>query len=90
LKDEIFSELVIDLMTILDGHKGIDGLARELIAHPDDGSFGDGVVLDEGGFDLGRGETVTADVDHIVDAAADPVVALVITSSSVTRELERR
>ncbi len=89
LKDEIFSELVIDLIAILNGHKGIDGLARELIAHPDHGRFCDGVVLDEGGFDFGSGETVTANVDDIVDSASDPVVTLVITARAVPRELER-
>lgn len=44
-------------------------------------------MLDERSFDLGRGEAVTRDIDHVVHAATDPVVAFVITSCTVTREL---
>lgn len=45
------------------------------------------MVLDEGGFNLGGRETVAGDVDDIVDTAADPVVAFVVTGGSVTSEL---
>lgn len=44
-------------------------------------------MLDEGGLDLGGGQTVTTDVDDIVNTATNPVEALVVTASTVSREL---
>ena len=37
--------------------------------------FGDLGVEHQGGFDLGGAHAVTGDVDHVVDATGDPVVA---------------
>lgn len=74
-------------MALLDGDKGVDGLAGELVVDADDGGLGNGLVLDEGGLDLGGGETVAGDVDDVVDATADPVEAFVVASSTVTGEL---
>ena len=62
-------------------------MARKLIGDADDGGLGDGGVLNKGRLDLGRGQAVTADVDNIVNAAADPVEALVVSAGTVSREL---
>jgi hypothetical protein len=87
LKNKILLKLVIDLVSVLDSYKSVDSLAGQLVINANDGSFGDSMVLDESGFDFGGGETMAGDVDDVVDAAADPVVTLVVTSSSVTCEL---
>jgi hypothetical protein len=87
LKNELFLELVIDLIAILDSNKSIDGLAGKLIADTDNSCFSNGVVLDESSFDFGGGETVTADVNNVINTATNPVVTLMITSSSVTSKL---
>lgn len=44
-------------------------------------------MLNESGFNLSGGETVTRDVNDIVDTATDPVVAVLVTASTVTSEL---
>lgn len=88
LHDELLAESIADLDTILYGYKGIDGLACEFVCDADDGSLGNGVVLDEGGFDFGCGEAMTGDVDDVVYAASDPVEAFVVTTGSVTGELK--
>src|SRR4029079_7332500 len=44
-------------------------------------------VADEGRFDLDRAEAVAADVDHVVDAAHDPVVAVVVLAGVVASEV---
>jgi hypothetical protein len=44
-------------------------------------------VLEECGLNLGGGETVTRNVDNIVNTATDPVVTIVITSSTISGEL---
>jgi hypothetical protein len=87
LENELFLELVIDLIAILDSNESIDGLAGKLIADTDDSGFSNGVVLDESSFDFGGGETVTADVNNVINTASNPVITLVITSSSVTSKL---
>lgn len=87
LQDEVLFQLVGDLVAVLDGDESIDGLAGEFVSDADNGGFGHGAVLDQRGFDFGGGQTVTGDVDDVVDAAADPVVAVVVTTGSVTCEL---
>ncbi len=87
LHDKLLAQGVVDLVALLDGDKGVDGLAGELVGDADNGGLGDGVVLDEGGLNLGGGETVAGDVDNVVDAAADPVEALVIAGGTVTGKL---
>lgn len=88
LKDEVLLQLVGDLVTVLDRDEGVDGLAGEFISDANNGGLGDSSVLNESGLDLGGGETVTGDVDDVVDASADPVVAVMVTSGSVTSELD--
>ena len=44
-------------------------------------------MLDERGLDLGGGQSVAGNVDNIVDTATDPVVALVVTASTISGEL---
>jgi hypothetical protein len=44
-------------------------------------------MLDERCLDLGSGQSVTGDVDNVVDTSSDPVVALVVTSGTVSSEL---
>jgi hypothetical protein len=88
LQDQVLLQLVVDLVAILDGDEGVDGLAGKVVSNTNDGGFGDGGVLDERGLDLSGGQTVTGDVDDVVDTSADPVVAVVVTSGSVTCELE--
>ncbi|SPF82070.1 hypothetical protein PRI8871_03903 [Pseudoprimorskyibacter insulae] len=48
------------------------------------GHFGMG---DQRRFHLGGAHTVTRDVDHIVHAAGDPIVAIGVTAAAVTREV---
>lgn len=87
LEDEFLAQGIYVLIRVLQGHKGIDGLARELICHADDSSFAHGVVLDQSRFDLCCGETVTANIYNIINSAPDPVETLVVTTGSVTGEL---
>lgn len=44
-------------------------------------------MLDQCGFDLGSGKSMTRDVDNVIDTTSDPVVAFVVTTCSVAREL---
>lgn len=44
-------------------------------------------VLEKSSLDLSGGQTVSRNVDDIVDTATDPVVAVVITASTISGEL---
>lgn len=87
LEDEVFPELVVDFVAVFDRDEGVDCLAREFVVDTHDSGFANSGVLDERGFDFGGTETVTGDVDDVVDTAADPVVALGVSCGSVTREV---
>jgi hypothetical protein len=87
LQDEFFPERIRSLVTILDGNKSIDGLAGEFVRHANYSSLGDGMVLNQGSLNLSRGQTVTANVHNVINTAADPVEALVVSACTVTGEL---
>jgi hypothetical protein len=62
-------------------------LAGEFICHTDHGGLGDRVMLDKGGLNLGSRQTVTADVDDVVNSSSDPVETLVVSASAIASEL---
>ena len=90
LENEILAQLVRELVAVLDRDECVDRLTGELVADTDDCGFGDCVVLDERGFDLGGGETVTGHVDDVVDTAPDPVITLVVACGTITSELSTK
>jgi hypothetical protein len=45
-------------------------------------------MFDECSLNFRGRKTVTADINDIVDTATDPIVALMITASSITSELD--
>lgn len=74
-------------MSILDGDKSVDRLAGQLISDTNDSGLRDGMVVDEGSLNLSSRETMAGNVDNVVNTSTDPVVAVMITSSSVTSKL---
>lgn len=76
--------------SFLEADKGYHGLTGDFVGDTNDGGLGHSGVFDHCGFDFGGRETVTADVDYIVDTAADPVETILITGSSITSELKYR
>ncbi len=46
------------------------------------------IVLEESGLNLGCRQTVSGNVDDIVDTAADLIVTIVITASTISGELD--
>ena len=52
LEDEFFAQSIHVLICVLQGDKGIDGLACELICHTNDSSFTHSMVFNQSCFDL--------------------------------------
>ena len=44
-------------------------------------------MLNEGCFNFGRGQSVTGNIDDVINTASNPVIPLMITTSPVTRKL---
>jgi hypothetical protein len=55
---------------------------------PDDRGLGDGGVIDERALDLHRADAVAGDVHHVVDAAEQPEVAVVVELGAVAGEVD--
>ena len=64
--------------TVLEQYEGVDALALDLVRVTDDGGFGAAGMADQRALDLGRAESVAANVEYVVDAAGQPVVAVLI------------
>ena len=87
LEDELLAEGIRRLSVALERDESVDGLASELIGNTNDGSLSDGTVRQKSGLDLSSGQTVTANVDNVIDTAADPVETLVVTAGTITGEV---
>jgi hypothetical protein len=87
--DQLLAQLVGRLLA---GHQrdiGIDALALDVVRVADHGGLGD-LRAHQRAFDLGRAHAVTGDVDHVVDAAGDPVVAVLVAAAAVAGEVDAR
>ncbi len=69
------------------GDIGVDALALDVVRVADDRAFGHLGMGDQRAFDLGRAHAVARDVDHVIDAAGDPVVAVRIAAAAVAGEV---
>ena len=67
-----------------------DRLALELVRPADDRRLGDIGMLDERDLDFHRPDSMARDVQHIVDAAEHPEVAVVVALGAVAGEVEIR
>lgn len=87
LHDELLAQSIGDLVTLLDRDKGVDSLSRKLVRNTDDSSLANSGMLNESSLDFGSGKTVTTDIDNIINTAANPVKAFVVSGGTVTSEL---
>ena len=73
-----------------DGHEREDGLPAHRVVLADHRRLGDRRMVDERRLDLDGGDAVAGDVHHVVDAAEQPVVALLVALGAVAREVHAR
>ena len=62
-------------------HVGVDPLALDVVRVADDRRLGDRLVADQRALDLGGADPVAGDVDHVVDAAHQPEVAVLVDAA---------
>ena len=65
-----------------------DRLALDLVRAADDRGFGDARMIDERALDFHRADAMAGDVQHVVDAAEQPEVAVVVALRAVAGEVD--
>ena len=72
----------------LERHERRDRLALDLVRAADDRRFGDLRMIDERALDFHRADAMPGDVEHVVDAAEQPEVAVVVELGAVAGEVD--
>ena len=75
------------LLPALERDEGDDRLAGSLVPARADGGLGHLLVIDESALDLDRRDPVAGDVHHVVDAAEQPEVSVLVDARSVAGEV---
>src|SRR5205085_9103100 len=65
-----------------------DGRAFQLVWLSDDGCLSHRLMRHQSAFDLGRAETMTGDVDDVVDPAHDPEIAVLISARTIAGKID--
>ena len=84
---QLLAVLVARLDAALQDHEGDDRLAGGVVLGADDRGLGHRRVVDERGLDLGGRDAVAGHVHHVVDAAEQPEVAVVVELGAVAGEV---
>ena len=84
---EFFAQNGVVPLAFFQGDEGADGLAGDLMRLANDGGFGNSRMMDERRFNFHGAEAMTADIHDIVDAAENPMIAIIIAAGGVAREI---
>ena len=87
MRGQLLDQLVAPRLAGDERDVAVDALALESVRIADDRRLGDLRMRDERAFDLRRAEPVARHVDHVVDAAGDPVVAVRVAAAAVAGEV---
>src|SRR5690606_35167672 len=87
LLHQFLAQVLALLLAGHEGHVGIDALALDVVRKADHRGLGDLGVQHQRAFDFRGPDAVAADVDHVVDAAGDPVVAVGVAPAAVAAEV---
>ena len=95
---DLLRDVVAQLLELLDRafgaalqrHERDDRLAGRRVVARRDRRLGDLVVVDERRLDLDRRDAVARDVHHVVDAAEQPEVAVLVDPRAVAGEVDVR
>ena len=87
---QFLAQRVVAFFAGVEGDEGVDRLALDVVRKGDDRGFGDLGMGDQRAFDFGGADAVAGDVDHIVDSAGDPVIAVLVAAAAVAGEIEAR
>ncbi len=84
---QLAPQLVRGLVAVLQRDERLDDLHRHRVRLADDAGFGHGGVLDQRALDLERADEVAGRVDHVVGAADEPEVAVLVFARAVAGDV---
>ena len=90
LRTQLHQFLAQLLARLLAGHQrdiGVDALALDVVRIADHGGLRDFRMRDQRGLDFGGADAMAGDIDHVIDAAGDPVVAVLVAPAAVAGEI---
>ena len=84
---KLLPQCLAGLLPGFERDEGGDPLSLQIVGLAHDGRLGHQRMADQRTLDLHRREPMAGDVDHVVDAAHDPVVAVLVAPGAVTGEV---
>ena len=87
VRDQLLAQLLARLIALDQRDVAVDALALDVVRIADHGGLGHLGMRDQRQFHLRRAEPVARHVDHVVDAAGDPVVAVLVAPAAVAGEV---
>src|SRR6202043_485086 len=68
-------------------HIGVDALALDVVGIADHGGFRHLGMRDQRAFDFGGAHAMAGDVDDVIDAAGDPVIAVGVAAAAIAGKI---
>ena len=88
LLHQILAQRLARLDALLERHVAVDALTLDVVRIADHRGLGHRRMGDQRALHLGRAQAMAADVQHVVDPAGDPVVAVLVAARAVAGEVQ--
>ena len=85
--DQLGAQIIARRFADVERHIGVNALALDVMWHPDDCCFGDFGVENERRLNLCGAHAVAADVDDVINAACNPIIAVGVAPCAVSSEI---
>src|SRR5207247_2185583 len=94
LLDDVLGQLFLQFIrwrhAAAEGHKTSDAFAFDLVRPTYYGGLGDFVVMNQSTLHFHRAQPMAGDVEHVIDAAHDPEIAVLVLPGAVRCEVSVR
>src|SRR5690606_18089129 len=87
VRHQLLAQFLGAFLVANQGDVGVDALALDVVREAHHRRFGDLVVRYQRALHLGGADAVAGDIDHVVHAAGDPVVAVGVAAAAVAGEV---
>ncbi len=84
---QFLAQVLARLLARHQGDIGVDALALDVVRIADHGGLRHFRMRDQRAFHFGSAHAMAGDVDHVVDAADDPVIAVLVAATAVAGEV---
>src|SRR5947199_8441161 len=85
---QVLAQPIVSLLAGIQRDESVDRGALDVMREADNGSLGDLGVSNQGALDLGGADAMARDIDHVVDAAGNPIIAILVAAAAVAGEIK--